>query len=67
MVKLNGLKLWPMIVSLVFTLAFHRGRPSGWCVRDGLGMRFPVGVVESCRDDGDGEGDARPEGVPKVE
>lgn len=55
-VKLNGLKLWPIRPSSVFTLEFHRGLPSGLWVREGRERRFPVGVADPCLDDpGDGE------------
>lgn len=51
-----------MMVSLVLTLEFHRGRPSLTVFeRVGLGSRLPVGVAESRVDDGEGE--ARPAGV----
>ena len=58
--RLSGLKLWPIMVSFVLTLEFHRGRPSRDDVDDesaGLGILFCVGVAESL---GAGEGEARP-------
>lgn len=62
-VRLSGLKLWPMIVSLVLTLEFHLGRPSGLAFIEGRGRRFPVGVAELCL----GEGDARPVGAAIID
>jgi hypothetical protein len=54
-VRLRGLKLCPMIVSLVLTLEFHRGLPSEGPETEGRGKRFPVGVAEPCLDAGEGE------------
>lgn len=62
-VRLRGLKLWPMIVSLVFTLEFHLGLPFGFVFIVGRGSRFPVGVAEPCL----GDGDARPVGAAIID
>lgn len=59
-VRLSGLKLCPIMVSLVLTLAFQRGRPSSDDTdedNEGRGSRFCVGVAVSLYP---GEGEARP-------
>lgn len=55
-VTLRGLKPWPISISLVLVLVFHRGRLS-LGVLEGRGSR-PVGVAELCRG-GIGDGEAR--------
>ena len=49
-VRLSGLKLCPVRLSLVLTLEFHFGLSSF-----GRGSRLPVGVAEPPRDPGDGD------------
>jgi len=54
-----------MIVSLVFTLGFHRGLPSVVVVVDARGRRLLVGVAEPCLDADNGDG--IPPGVPMLD
>jgi hypothetical protein len=53
-VRLSGLKLWPIIVSFVFTLEFHLGLPSVFVFIVGRGRWFPVGVTELVLGDSEG-------------
>jgi hypothetical protein len=46
LVRLIGLKLWPVSTSEAFVELFHFGRVS---VEVGRGMRFPTGVAEPSR------------------